>query len=308
MRIVAIVHFYLPFCRGGAEIMLHEMMRTMVSRGHQVTVIAVDHVAGPTLIDGVRVLYGMGSLQLLKRGDFDVIVSHMKEFKRSFGYAKESGKPLVQIVHNTNGDSRENVAMGSDLTVFNTRWLKKFYKTDGLVVHPPVWADSHKTTPGRCITLVNLIPAKGSDVFYELASRLPMRQFLGVMGGYGRQVIKRLPNVTIIENTTDMKRDVWRKTGILLMPSDYESYGMVGVEAICSGIPVIAHPTPGTKESLGSAGIFIDRDDVEGWEKAIIAVQSDGVNAKKNALKRAAELDTFGELELFAQSVEALCA
>jgi len=53
------------------------------------------------------------------------------------------------------------------------------------------------------------------------------------------------------------------------MPSEYESWGRVGVEAMASGIPVIAHPTPGLQESLGDAGVFVDRNDIDGWERAI---------------------------------------
>jgi len=55
----------------------------------------------------------------------------------------------------------------------------------------------------------------------------------------------------------------------LLMPSLYESYGRTAVEALVSGIPVIASPTPGLKESLGDAGIFCDAEKPEQWVEAI---------------------------------------
>jgi glycosyltransferase involved in cell wall biosynthesis len=53
------------------------------------------------------------------------------------------------------------------------------------------------------------------------------------------------------------------------MPSSYESWGRVAMEAACSGIPVIAAPTPGLKESLDYAGIFAKHDDVADWVEAI---------------------------------------
>ena len=53
------------------------------------------------------------------------------------------------------------------------------------------------------------------------------------------------------------------------MPSLYESYGRTAVEALVSGIPVIASPTPGLKESLGDAGIFCDAEKPEQWVEAI---------------------------------------
>jgi len=49
---------------------------------------------------------------------------------------------------------------------------------------------------------------------------------------------------------------------------------------------VIAHPTQGLKEALGDAGIYVDRDDVDGWVAAITDLQ-DGrkYNAASKAVK-----------------------
>lgn len=59
------------------------------------------------------------------------------------------------------------------------------------------------------------------------------------------------------------------------MPSDYESFGRVAVEAACSGIPAIVHPTLGLKESLGDAGIFVDRNNVDGWAEELERLYGD---------------------------------
>jgi hypothetical protein len=50
------------------------------------------------------------------------------------------------------------------------------------------------------------------------------------------------------------------------MPSSYESWGRVAIEAACSGIPTIAHPTDGLLEALGPAGIFVDRRKTRQWQ------------------------------------------
>ena len=89
------------------------------------------------------------------------------------------------------------------------------------------------------------------------------------------------------------------------MPSDYESWGMVGVEAMHSGIPVIAHPTPGLRESLADAGTFIDRGDVDAWEAAIRRLYDDE-DAFTRARKRAGELDPVDELDAWVTAVEGL--
>jgi glycosyltransferase involved in cell wall biosynthesis len=106
-----------------------------------------------------------------------------------------------------------------------------------------------------------------------------------------------------------MKNDVWSRTKILLVPSTYESYGMVAVEALASGIPVIASPTFGLKESLSYAGIFADRSDLDAWEMHIRRLlNDDGTYAAQSSLsvKRSVELDPEVELENVTRHIEGL--
>ena len=182
-----------------------------------------------------------------------------------------------------------------------------------IIVHPPVWPDRHATTPGGHVTLVNPLPEKGAGVFSELARRMPDVGFLAVEGGYQQDQQVRpdrlgLANVAWQPHTKDMRRDVWARTRILLMPSEEESYGMAGVEALASGIPVIAHPTPGLRESLGPAGVFVARSNINGWERELRRLLDPGEweAASKRALTRAGELDPSGELQTWTRAVESL--
>lgn len=290
--------------------MLHEMLKSLAAAGHDVEVSVADQGEGTYPVDGVRVHYGRKSVTLVKEramsGKYDVIISHLKEYDRAFAIARTSGTKLVQVMHNDNGDSRISHVLSADLTVFNTHWLRKSLGGKGLVVHPPVWPAEHRTKRGDHVTLVNLIPPKGCDLFYDLAARMPDVQFLGVRGGYGRQVVQQLPNVTIQPTTGDMRNDVWSKTAVLLMPSEYESYGMVGVEALASGIPVIAHPTDGLRESLGDAGVFIDRKDVRSWERELRTILAHPTIYREAAFERSAQIDTAGEMATFVNTVESL--
>jgi glycosyltransferase involved in cell wall biosynthesis len=75
---------------------------------------------------------------------------------------------------------------------------------------------------------------------------------------------------------------------------------------MCSGIPVVAHPTPGLMEALGEAGIFADRDDLDAWEAAVKRLFSPKVypQASKAAAARAAGLDPAAELDLWVTAME----
>ena len=78
------------------------------------------------------------------------------------------------------------------------------------------------------------------------------------------------------------------------MPSELETWGRTAVEAMSSGIPVVANPTPGLRECCGAAAIYVDRGDLEGWIGALRRLKSDRKyynTQSKLALERSRALD-----------------
>ncbi|MER7837782.1 glycosyltransferase [Streptomyces sp. NPDC096040] len=154
------------------------------------------------------------------------------------------------------------MALWPDLCIYNTDWVP----------------DEHRAPKtGDRVTLVNLNRHKGVDTWRGAAAHLRSTPFLGVTGGHGKQILRPvLRNMRVIPQTSDMRGDVRAQTRVLMMPSIYESFDMAAVEALASGIPVIAHPTPGLREALGDAGTFIDRADVRSWVAAIRELYPEG--------------------------------
>jgi glycosyltransferase involved in cell wall biosynthesis len=77
---------------------------------------------------------------------------------------------------------------------------------------------------------------------------------------------------------------------------------------MASGIPVIAHPTPGLVESLGEGGIFVDRDDIDGWVATLRALENpaEWQAASDRALRRSKELDPTEDLQRWCEAIESL--
>jgi len=297
VKVLAVTPLYPPMSRVGAWMSTHECLRRLVDRGHEVHVATVFAPLGYAF-DGVQVL-GRWDRSL---AGYDVVVSHHGDTRSGVRAACAKARlPHILMVHG----SPDRVA-DSGLVVWNSESSRA--GRDGIVVRPHVDPAAYSTDLGDRTTLVNLSPEKGGEVFRYLVRSMPDDRFLGVRGGYGRQMRVVGPNVETIPTTQDMVGDVYARTRVLLMPSETETWGRTGIEAMCSGIPVIAHPTPGLRESLGDAGIFVDRSDLAGWIAAIRDLDDPERYAAVSAaaFARAAEVcaQTAADLELFAELVE----
>lgn len=283
MKILAYVHGYLPNLNAGAETMLHQVLLDLKSRGHEVAVITYN--PGATEYDGIQIYEATNGkskneINLFEWCDF--VFTQLFNTREAVELGKKYNKKIVHFVHDdyisflqkcdTFDKNRVMFLEDADLVVANSEWIKKtiYDGFPSIIVNPPTKPDVYRINSKKIfVTLINLCAAKGGEIFWELAKSMPNVSFLGVKGGWGDQIVKdNLPNVRILENTTNIQK-AYALTKILIIPSSYESWGRVGIEASCSGIPVIASPTPGLKESLGNSAIFVDLQNIEEWRKAI---------------------------------------
>lgn len=319
MRLFAVVPGYLPETSGGAEIMLRTLMQELQRVGHSVRIIVVPEVRGRLapvsnyVIDDLHVecvrLNTLG--ELLAQVQPNLVISQLAATVPASQAAARYKIPTALIIHNDLQRSRHRLsATNPNLLVFNSNWLARTYSVPSslsrIVVHPPVDCRNHKSTRGDHVTMINLTAAKGTEVFYSLARSEPGRRFLGVVSRYGDQDRRILPNVTFQEQTGDMRLAVWSRTRVLLMPSSYESYGLAALEACCSGIPVIAHPTPGLREALGGSALYCDRDQPEAWLNALRRLDDSQEYSKwsRCAQSRIHTLQTQSELDNWVRAIE----
>ncbi|HWM40128.1 MAG TPA: glycosyltransferase family 4 protein [Streptomyces sp.] len=303
------------------------MLRPLVERGHEVEVWLSRYGKAHEVYEyrGIRIV------PLEARLDFatavrkaDVLLSHLECVPSTGALARGYGKPMIVVCHNTHRPTFRDMAAGqAALAVYNSQWMqaeaelffaeypKSVRPSSSLIVRPPVFAAEYKAKPGKHVTLINCSEAKGGRVLAKLADRMPDTQFLAVTGAYGEQTdYSDLSNVEVVPQVPgeEMAERVFGRTRVLLMPSSYESWGRAGVEALASGIPVVAHPTPGLCESLGEAGVFVDRNDVAGYEAVLRKLEDPAEYrlASKRARARSRELDPTAELAAWCGAVEAL--
>ena len=70
------------------------------------------------------------------------------------------------------------------------------------------------------------------------------------------------------------KADHFRLADAYVMPSRREGFGIVVIEALASGVPVVVSAADGTREAVqdGKLGAFVDPDDPNALERAIVDV------------------------------------
>lgn len=321
-----IIHMYPPYHNAGAEWMAHCLNRYLVKE-HGFTIyvfipskrfLGYTYFNPTTTYEGVHVFDINDTLAMEKAVVYSTAICSHLDFSSSVRkFAKEHKKPYIHFLHNS-FEAKKMTAWQRDphptYLIANSEWIRRFYEEFGFpikVLYPPVfWQDySVKRTNPNLITLINLNKNKGGELLPEIARRIPDQQFAGVKGGYDKQVIdKKATNIVYFPNTPKIQ-DIYEKTKILLVPSSYESWGRVAVEAMSSGIPVIANPTPGLREALGNAGIFCHRDDIPAWVKEIKRLCEDqqyyqSMSAK--ALARAKELDPIPQMNALAKWFDGL--
>lgn len=279
MKLLYHVHGYKPVHNAGAESMIHNLGKWMVSQGHEVRVLCPSNM-GPAhhFLDGVEIYCQLGDEQLTEDlySWADYVLTHLDLSAEVGKRCARLGKKFLYLMHNARSWMHwEMHKYPVHLAIFNSYWLKHTIGPEldvkKFVLYPPVFVEDYKVerTP-RYNTLVNLSANKGAVQFQTLARELPEQEFLGVVGAYDPQHADTVsPNLLIHPHSKDVKNDIYAKTKVTLMPSQFETWGMVAVESMCSGIPVVANPTQGLIEACGFAGIFIDRDQTHLWKATL---------------------------------------
>lgn len=288
----------------GAELMTASILEAYVQAGHSVTVYA-DLINEDYERNGVLIKPRSAFNKLSKTAD--LVISHPDLGSIGYIAAQLHRIPYIGIVHNVGDLNRWHLGHHTpDLIVWNAESTRQaFGRNDGVVVHSPLTVKDYEVKKiGDHFTLINLTKSKGVDTFLALAKATKFPA-LAIAGGYGLQEMAACKKAGAKTHPPiphdQMGKAVWSKTKVLLVPSDNESWGRVAAEALCSGIPVIAHPTPGLVECLSSAGIFIDRDDIDGWITALtdLMTKPDAhAKASKLAKARARQLQTLSQQQL----------
>jgi glycosyltransferase involved in cell wall biosynthesis len=195
-----------------------------------------------------------------------VYIAHTPQFY-PFGPASWNPDPQASLIVK---QAAGVVAIGRHMAGY----IREHLGRDAEVVHPPIYGDPPYPQFGSFadgwILMINPSAVKGIQIFLALADLFPDLQFAGLTGWATttrdvEEMSKRL-NVTILR-TVPRIDDVLSQSRLLLMPSLwYEGFGLIAVEAMLRGLPVIASDSGGLQEAKSGTGFVIPVRPIERFE------------------------------------------
>lgn len=287
MRIAQVVPLHIavpPAGYGGTERVVHNLTEALVSRGHEVTLFATgDSRTSARLIPVVEhgiffdpevewTALHMTELERVYRRahHFDVIHSHLDYL--TLPYISRTATPTIitlhgrldrpefeQIFHANAGATYVSISDSQRRAIPNINWVA--------TVHHGIDVSSFPFSPrhGKYLLFVGrMSPEKRCDMAIAIARRagVPLKIAAKIdhkERPYFERVIRPLlddprndPPIEFLgEKNEEEKRELLRDALALLLPIDWpEPFGMVFIEALACGTPVLTRPCGSVPELL----------------------------------------------------------
>jgi len=159
-------------------------------------------------------------------------------------------------------------------------YVGRFYEQKGFDLVPHIFAEVAVEHPDCKFTIIGTgeLEREARIEFdrLEIADRVTWLRFSGL----------------------DTVRDLYRRASVVVMPSRLEPFGLVAIEAMSTGTPLVAASTGGLAEIVrdGETGLLAAPGDVRGFAQRIAAVLADSTLARRLSKQgRAAVIREFDQ-------------
>lgn len=229
--------------------------------------------------------------------------SHYDEYKKDPGFGKLNWLVRLVMPVMVPGLKRADLeaAQHVDMFIANSTEVQKrinrYYGKNSTIVYPPVSVD--RFTPERergdyYVALGRQVPYKRIDLAVKAATKLnvPLRVY-GNGSQHGELVAAAGPNVKFFTERFGNASDAAVASAMnaakgFIFPSE-EDFGIVQVEALSAGTPVIAYGRGGTLDIVqdGESGVLFNEQTVDSVVDAI--KRAEAIDFKPSLLRRKAQ-------------------
>ena len=148
---------------------------------------------------------------------------------------------------------------------------------------------------------------KGLDIFIDLNKRIDKSKYVIVIVGVDKTI--KLPNDIITMERTSNKyelAEIYNAADYFINPTREEVLGMVNVEAVACGTPVIAFDTGGCAEAMNGYGKVVTNKTVEGIMDAIFDLELNRTIKARDMTKFDLKKTYLSYLDLYKTVVDAV--
>ena len=181
--------------------------------------------------------------------------------------------------------------------------IQRYYRRNSVVIHPPVDTDAFSVAApsdlGDYYLLAGeLVSYKRPDLAVRAFNEMKLKLVV-IGGGEMLKEIRRMagPTVTVLGSQPfDILKRHYARCRALIFPGE-EDFGMVPVEAMASGRPVVAFGRGGVIETVanGVSGVFFAEQTVEAITSAVKSLSTIEIDPEKIA----AHASQFGRDQFF---------
>ena len=203
-------------------------------------------------------------------------------------------------------DAWQPVIRTKTVVISNGARLERFKPVKREVFHKPV----------NILSVGRLTPAKNYHRALKAVSLLSNIEFVWTIAGDGKLMDELSEHIEELNLSAKVKLlgtrndipELLKKADIFFIPSTWEGFGIAAVEAMASGLPIVASDVPGLKEVVGTeAGILVNPESIKSMTDGLSVFLTDlskalqvGIKGPKQASQFSLEKCAKSHIDLFS--------
>jgi len=161
-------------------------------------------------------------------------------------------------------------------STFVAKRIEHTYQRDALVIHPPVDVEQfrlHQEKEDFYLCASRLVPYKKTKLIVEAFNLMPDKKLVVIGKGEEYEEISTIakPNIKVMGYQSDAVLTVHMQRAKAFIYMALEDFGIVPVEAMACGTPVIGYGKGGLKDSVidKETGIFFEKQSIEALKNSV---------------------------------------
>jgi glycosyltransferase involved in cell wall biosynthesis len=219
---------------------------------------------------------------------WDLMHSYLKEAKLDRGVKGMLTRLTLQYLRTWDVHSSHRVDHFIANSEFVAARIKKFYRRKSEVIYPPVdtnFFELKEQKDAYYLTASRLVSNKRIDLIVDAFAKMPDKKLIVIGNGPEKENLKARAkkNIEFLENQTNDQLKIYLQNAKAFVFAAVEDFGILPVEAMATGTPVIGLEKGGLLETVlpNLTGLFFREQTASSIEEAVKEFEKMEVDPKK---------------------------